>query len=180
MIPMRSFARLAAATALVAGAFLIAPGSPAGAVEPTTTIPPVATGSLVDNGDGTATLTYADLDTGSGRILMLVLLPSGATCGAEPQDSFSATSLILSSQAVGFPASPILISTATSVISFPEWPGSLPAPVTLPAADYQSCLYISTDGSEIALTSSAPITIAESAPEPEPVAPEPVAPAYTG
>jgi hypothetical protein len=74
----------------------------------------------------------------------------------------------------------MLISTATSVLSFPEWPGSLPVPVTLPAADYQSCLYISADGSEIALTSSAPITIAESAPEPEPVAPEPVAPAYTG
>jgi hypothetical protein len=177
MIPMRSFARLAAATALVAGAFFVVPGSPAGAVEPTTTIPPVATGSLVDNGDGTATLTYADLDTLSGRLLNLVFLPSGATCGAAPQDSFSATSLILSSQAVGFPASPMLISTATSVISFPEWPGSLPKLVTLPAGDYQSCLYLSADASGFALTSSARLTIAESAPEPEP---EPVAPAYTG
>jgi len=180
MIPMRTFTRLAAATALVVGAFFVVPGSTAGAVEPTTTttIPPVATGSLVDNGDGTATLTYADLDTPSGRILTLVLLPSGATCGAAPQDSFSATSLILSSQAVGvagLTASPMLISTANSMLSFPEWPGSLPVPVTLPAADYQSCLYLSAEATGFALASSAPITIGGSAP-----APEPVAPAYTG
>lgn len=174
MIPMRSFARLVAATALVAAAFIVAPSSPVGAVEPTTTIPPDPTGSLVDNGDGTATLTYANVETEGGRLLQVVFLPSGASCGASPVASYSVNSLVLTSQLPDFPASPMLISTATTVLSYPNWPNTLPELVTLPAGEYATCLYL-TVGPQFELSSSAPITIVGSAP-----APEPVTPAYTG
>jgi hypothetical protein len=191
MIATRSIGRLAAAAVLVAAATVVSFGSPVGAVGSTTTTtlaPDVnPTGSLVDNGDGTVTLTYANIDSSNNKDVFVIFAAANSTCSDAVYDMVNATTLIISSSnfgvAVTATASPMLIKAGTAVVSFPGYPTS-PTPVvsTLPAGEYQTCLYANTDDPEsetgYVLLSSAPLAIS-AAPAPAP-APEPVVPAYTG
>jgi len=194
MISTRTIGRLAAAAVLVATTTVVAFGSPAGAEDPTTTTvdpsttteaptttlaPDVyPTGSLVDNGDGTVTLTYANVDPNPDNVkdVFVIFAPTGATCAADPESMVNAETLVMST-AEGFSnitASPMLIQAGTAVVSFPGFPAvGEPVPSTLPVGSYQTCLFgTSADG--YALLSSAALAVG-AAP-----APEPVAPAYTG
>jgi hypothetical protein len=202
MISTRTIGRLAAAAVLVATTTVVAFGSPAGAEDPTTTTvdpsttteaptttlaPDVyPTGSLVDNGDGTVTLTYANVDPnadgGEVKDVYVIFAPTGATCAADPISMVNDETLILStaSSFSNITASPMLIQAGTAVVSIPGFPTN-PAvvPSTLPAGTYQTCLYgSSAEDPGFALLSSAPLAIS-AAPAPAP-APEPVVPAYTG
>ena len=85
--------------------------------------------SIVDNGDGTATITYSGVT--NPPALLVKLLPSGETCPASPP--FAA--LTLSTAGGGLGASPATITAGMTV----DDPMSGPTP--LPAGSYQACLY---------------------------------------
>jgi len=195
MIATRSIGRLAAAAVLVAAATVVSFGSPVGAVGSTTTTteaPEVyPTGSLVDNGDGTVTLTYANIDSDNRKDVYVIFAATGSTCADDVYNMVNGTTLIISTNnfdvAATATASPMLIQAGATVVSFPGFPTSPnPALSTLSAGEYQTCLYADagedpdTGYTGYALLSSAPLAIsAAPAPAPAP-APEPVVPAYTG
>ena len=190
MMTKRTVGSLSVAGLLVTAAILVSLGSPAGAAGPTTTTeaptttttaaPDVyPTGSLVDNGDGTVTLTYADVDSENSKDVYVIFAASGSVCAADPLEMVSGATLFLTT-ATGFSnitASPMLIQAGTSVLSLVGYPFPDPVSTTLPAGDYETCLYAEAE-SGYALLSSAPMAVGV-APAPAP-APEPVAPAYTG
>ena len=196
MIATRTIGRLAAAAVLVAAATVVSFGSPVGAVGSTTTTtlaPDVyPTGSLVDNGDGTVTLTYANVDpnadAGEEKNVYVIFAAANSTCADAVYDMVNGTTLIISTSNFGVAAtataSPMLIQAGATVVSFPGYPTSPnPALSTLSAGEYQTCLYADAgpdSDTGYALLSSAPLAIsAAPAPAPAP-APEPVVPAYTG
>jgi hypothetical protein len=191
MIATRSIGRLAAAAVLVAAATVVSFGSPVGAVGSTTTTtlaPDVnPTGSLVNNGDGTVTLTYANIDSNNNKDVYVIFAAANSTCAASVYEMVNGTTLIISTNNFGAgvttTASPMLIQAGNAVVSFPGFPTSPTAVLsTLPAGEYQTCLYANTDDPEsetpYVLISSAALAIS-AAPAPAP-APEPVVPAYTG
>ncbi len=188
MIATRTIGRLAAAAVLVATVTVVSLGSPAGAEDPTTTTTTEApttttteapvvypTGSLVSNGDGTVTLTYANSDAGD---LYVFFLPTSGTCGDDPSTTFRNDMFVLSnSSSLGqsLSPSPMVIGVGAAVVTLPNYPTAFDiVPSTLPEGAYKTCLYASS-AEAYSLLSSAVLEIA-----PAPPAPEPVVPAYTG
>lgn len=187
MISTRTIGRLAAAAVLVATTTVVAFGSPAGAQDPTTTTeaptttlaPEVyPTGSLVNNGDGTVTLTYAHVT--EQHNVYVIFAPVNTTCAVDPQTMLTAQTLFLatSPEYSNITASPMLIQAGTAAWSFPGLPTAEgPVESTLPAGSYQTCLYGDT-AQDFGLLSSAAMEVG-AVPAPAP-APAPVVPAYTG
>ncbi|MBU3700812.1 MAG: hypothetical protein FGM58_02030 [Acidimicrobiia bacterium] len=140
--------------------------------------PPI-TGSMVDNGDGTLTLTYANASNDYSQELFLFVLAAGSTC---PPDLTTATSLtnfyVLSSQDsfalfAPLPASPVVVGPGTNMAKFTSIT-EVPSAAVLPLTSFQACLFLTTliegGGTDILLAQS--LAIAPG------VAPQP--PVYTG
>ncbi len=162
--------RIAAAGLLAVSALTIFGASPASAA---------ATGSLVDNGDGTATLTYSGVTTGDNVVLLG--LPSGTTCTAQT-GPFNATFFLATDPLApggAMPANPMTIQAGTSAYLT----GTPSGPLTIAAGTYNLCVQnlISQQGPtvlqqlQVTLGSVAPTTTTTTAP-----AADPVAPAFTG
>jgi hypothetical protein len=162
--------RIAVAGLLAVSALTIFGASPASAA---------ATGSLVDNGDGSATITYSGVTVGDDVVVLG--LPSGTTCTAQT-GPFNATFFLTTDpQAPGgaMPASPMTIQAGTSAFSTGNPPGAM----TIAAGTYNLCVQnlISQQSAtvvqqlQVTLGSVAPTTTTTTAP-----AADPVAPAFTG
>lgn len=172
MSRLSRWARIAVAGLLAVSALTVFGASPASAA---------ATGSLVDNGDGTATLTYSG-STATDYIVLLGL-PSGTTCTAGSTPPGAMFFLTSSPQATGggMTASPMTIQTGTSAYSLSVSP---PGPVTVAAGTYNLCVhnYISQQGAtvlqqlEVTIGSVTPTTTSTTT---APAA-DPVTPAFTG
>ncbi len=167
MSRLSRWARIAVAGLLAVSALIVFSASPASAA---------ATGSLVDNGDGTATLTYSG--STSTDFIVLLGLPSGTTCTAASTPP-GATFFLTSSPST---PSPITIQTGTSANSLSVNP---PGPVTVAAGTYNLCVhnYISQlcaatvlQQLEVTIGSVAPTTTTTTT---APAA-DPVAPSFTG
>ena len=131
--------------------------------------PPV-TGSIVDNGDGTATVTY------SGTVVLFLMQP-GATC---PPSLFGPPNGVayFADSAVGspapLPASPAAISTSSMM----DPPGSGSGLQPVAAGTYPACLLDIMGGT---LITSGSVTLGSAAPTTTTTAgTDPVAPAFTG
>ena len=187
-------ARVAAVGAFAVSAMTMFAASPAGAV---------ATASMVDNGNGSITVTYSGNVAGpSGYDVFLTFMTQGSTCPAMP---FTQYTYVLSANPVGgsspnMAASPATVTSGTLVMG-----SSGPQGIALPAGLYQACLYTNiiqtstfssagslavTIGNPVVTTSStststtmAPTTTttaASGATTSTTAAGDPVAPAYTG
>ena len=140
--------RMVVASALFVSTAVVFAASPANAA---------GTGSMVDNGDGSMTVTW----TASAPDSVLInFYPSGATCPQFADGinvSFNISGGTGSNPALG--ASPTMLSAGSSV-----WGGPPPAPMQIPAGPRMACLY-GRDGQNIApLLQSLPITFAAVAP----------------
>lgn len=175
--------RMVVASAFFVSAVVLFAAAPANAV---------ATGSMVDNGDGTMTLTWAT--PSQGDAVALNFFASGTTCptNANPFGSpmyLTGTTNSMpplppgSSQPAVLTASPTLLSVGTTVN---EWGAMTAGDGEITAGSYVACLYLSlaqpgpAQTLEITFGVAAPtttttITTTTSAP-----AADPVAPAFTG
>jgi len=101
---------------------------------------PDLTGSMVDNSDGTFTVTFTgglrDSVTGNGGFLTLALLAEGSTCPADVA-SLSPNALTMNSQQGSGWVSPMTITSQTLF--------NTNGPSVRPNGNYEACLY-STDG----------------------------------
>jgi hypothetical protein len=128
---------------------------------------PLPSGSIVDNGNGTATATYTgDVD--------LYLLTAGSTC-PDPQSGNLNSVYILSTQnppQQALAASPALIQVGT-----PAMTGN--GPRTIAAGAYQACMYPGVPAG--ALLSGLEVNIGQVAPTTTTTSgTDPVVPAFTG
>lgn len=146
-------------------------------LQPASTIPifvPVSA-SMVDNGNGSLVVTYANADSDFSQIIYLGLF-SGATSCPEEIDPYSTTGFAWQSGEGGnFPESPAAITVGTSGVVLPVPVGTLVpdlGPVT--AGQYLACLYYTdVETSSVSLQQSLPVSIHT------PVAP-PTPPVFTG
>ena len=145
--------RIAAATLLVVSTAAFASSASAGAA----TVTPTAftiTASMVDNTDGTMTLTYTGVSTTASpqQALVLIFLPSGSTCDDNYGTSVSSAAhppfLERSGSANNLPNSPAVIGAGTSVIKSTD---AIPfrETSTLAQGIYEACLYFSDDSGGI-------------------------------
>jgi len=182
MVRFTKFNRLAAAALLTVSAVAFSSGV-SGAQ-------PVPTGSLTDNGNGTATMTFDD--DGGGALYVLVFFPSGTTC--QTGDLITVPDLLqLGAEyfAVGEDTGPatLTIEPGLEVLTSSE------APADLPAGEYELCLYWGTPfaGPVVSFLDGLAATISEApdpstststtaAPTTTTTAPavEPATPRYTG
>jgi hypothetical protein len=128
MVRFTKFNRLAAAALLTVSAVAFSSGV-SGAQ-------PVPTGSLTDNGNGTATMTFDD--DGGGALYILVFFPSGTTCQTGD--------LILVPDLLQLGAEYLAVGEDTGPATLTIEPGlevltSSEAPADLPAGEYELCLY---------------------------------------
>ena len=141
--------RMVVASALFVSTAVVFAASPANAA---------GTGSMVDNGDGSMTVTWAA--SGSDSVL-INFYPSGATC-PQIADGINVSFTIEGGTGVSVPklgASPTLLSAGSSVKAWPPI-----APMQIPAGPRMACLY-GRDGQNLApLLQSLPITFAAVAP----------------
>lgn len=139
--------RIAAATLLVVSTAAFASSASAGAA----TVAPTAstiTASMVDNTDGTMTVTYTGVSTTAipWQALVLVFLPSGSTCDPDHGTLRSTAPyppyLERSPGTNNLPDSPAVIGAGTSVV---KQTGGYPflETTTLAQGTYEACLYIS-------------------------------------
>ena len=185
----RKFTRLLVAGAVLASASAVAsapqsaqPDDPGVEADP----PPAVSASVVDNGDGTMTLTYANANPDEAQFVALFLLTAGSTCPPEvlaaPADP--ATQFVLTnSNGLALPPSPVVIGPGTPAYKF-ALPNPLPETTTIAPADYEACLYYPTGEDDTLLQQSLAVSLEKPTPPPapEPPAPEPapVHPAFTG
>lgn len=167
--------RLAAAAVLVASGATFAFAAPTGAEVNSLVVP--ATGSIVDNGDGTVNVSY------SGEVV-LFLQAAGSVCAADlsapPQFVYVSDSGSPPGPAP-LPASPYVLSASTSM--YRSGSGGIQGnvePVT--AGNYQACMFDILASSQLA---SVAVSIGQAAPTTTTTtttAPgtDPVAPAFTG
>lgn len=140
--------------------------------------PPV-TGSMVDNGDGSLTLTYANTSAEFTQELYLLILAAGSTCPPNLGAASSLTNFYaLSSQDsvqlfLPLPASPLVVGPGTTMLKFASL-SSVPSVEVLPLTSFEACLLLTTPivgvGTDVLLSQSL-----RTAPGP---APQP--PAFTG
>ena len=131
--------------------------------------PPV-TGSIVDNGDGTATVTY------SGEVVLFLMQP-GATC---PPNLFGPPTGLayFADSALGSPAPLPASPAALSTSSMMDPPGSGSGLQPVAAGTYPACLLDIMGGS---LITSGSVTLGSAAPTTTTTAgTDPVTPAFTG
>lgn len=139
---------------------------------------PPASASMVDNGNGTLTLTW-NANSDFGEFVAVLFFSGITTC---PEDlSVAATTLTgygmqsnSESFGVGLPPSPAIIGVGTEAFVMPIVPGDLTNPFIvgpITAGQYLSCLYVS-NGDGVGLAQSMPMGIG--------IVPEPVTPAFTG
>ncbi len=163
--------RIAAAGLLAVSALTIFGASPASAA---------VTGSLVDNGNGTATLTYAGVAAGDNVVVLG--LPSGTSCTTATSPSGATFFLSSDAQAPGgaMPASPLTIEAGMAAFSTNPSPG----PVTIAAGTYNLCIHNVVNGNPMVITvlDELEVTLGAVAPTTTTTAPaaDPVAPSFTG
>ena len=149
----------------------------------------VATGSMVDNGDGTMTITWAT--PSQGDQVALNFFASGTTCpsNASPFNSpmyLTGTTNSMpplppgSSEPAVLTASPTLLSVGTTVN---EWGAMTAGDGEITAGSYVACLYLNLAGGasqtlEITFAVAAPTTTTTTTTS-APLA-DPVTPAFTG
>ena len=149
--------RIAAAALLVVSTAAFASSASAGAA----TVAPTAftiTASMVDNSDGTMTLTYTGVSRTASpqQALVLIFLPSGSTCGSNFLTSIQSAARppYLSRTLVNnsLPDSPAVIGAGTSVGTYTDaYPYMTNS--TLAQGNYEACLYFSDDSGQILFNS---------------------------
>jgi len=127
---------------------------------------PTPSGSIVDNGNGTATVTY------SGNVF-ITLLSAGSTC-ADPYVGSASYEYMLSGEnppQAALAASPALIEAGTMAMTNG-------GPAAIAAGTYQACIYPGNGG---ALLSGLEVNIGQVAPTTTTTSgTDPVVPAFTG
>jgi hypothetical protein len=173
--------RMVVASAFFVSAVVLFAATPANAV---------ATGSMVDNGDGTMTITWAT--PSQGDQVALNFFASGTTCPSNSSPFGSPMYLTGTTNSMPLPppgssepavltASPTLLSVGTTVN---EWLNEEDAQIT--AGSYVACLYLDLAGGasqtlEITFAVAAPTTTTTTAsPTTTTAAASPVTPAFTG
>jgi hypothetical protein len=179
MVRFTKFNRLAAAALLTVSAVAFSSGV-SGAQ-------PVPTGSLTDNGNGTATMTFDD--DGGGALYLLVFFPSGTTC--QTGDLIPVSDILqLGAEylAAGEDTGPATLTIEPGLEVF-DVAGD---PAVLPAGEYELCLYWGTPSSPVGSFlddlaadlggTPEPTTTTTVAPTTTTTAPaaEPATPRYTG
>ena len=138
---------------------------------------PPASASMVDNGNGTLTLTW-NANSDFFQFVSLLFLSGLTTCPESPSEAsvtFSGYGLQSNSESfgAGMPPSPAIIGVGTGAFVLPFVPSEsfVPAVGPITAGQYLSCLYVPNDD-ELALVQSMLMGIG--------IVPEPVVPAFTG
>ena len=124
---------------------------------------PPGSGSIVDNGNNTATVTY------SGNIVLFLMAP-GSTCAPTIGNGpvvYLYVGDSMQQSPFPLPASPFTLSTST-LLGVPGQGGPPPAPGPVAAGAYQACMYDTTAYPSPLLTSAA---VNLGAPTPDPVTP---------
>lgn len=138
---------------------------------PTQAPPTPRNDSIVDNGNGSMTITYDP--TSPNENMWVSIFPSGTTCASVPA-SPTGRVYVLTPDA---PYSPIGASPVVVAAGSPAMTGVSPyASATIAAGSYQACMYFSLNG-QGTLVQALPITFSEVAPTPTP---DPIAPSFTG
>ena len=163
--------RIALAALLAVSALTVFGASPASAA---------ATGSLVDNGDGTATLTYSGQTLNEN--ISVLGLPSGTTCTTQSRPPSATFFLTSDTQAPGgaMPSNPFTIQVGTT--AYTVFGGS-PGPVTIAAGSYNFCVQSYDVGTQVVtVIQQLEVTLGSVAPTTTTTAPaaDPVTPAFTG
>lgn len=124
--------------------------------------PPV-TGSIVDNGDGSLTLTYANTSVEFSQDLFLLVLAAGSTCPPDLAGAISLTDFYALSSQDSFqvflplPASPVVVGPGTTMLKFASLT-SAPSTEALSLTSFEACLFLTTSnagaGSGITLSQS--------------------------
>ena len=140
----------------------------------------LASGSMVDNGNGSLILTY-DANSDFGQFVYLFLLSGATTCPTNPEAAFlsDTTGYAFQSGSETLASSPAVITVGTPAIPLPIPEGTfvIPELVGVAAGQYLACL-MATTADDVALLQSLPVQVA---PPSEPVVPVvPVVPAFTG
>ena len=164
--------RMAVASALFVSAAVLFAASPANAM---------GTGTMIDNGDGSMTVTWAV--TGQADAVYLLFYPSGGTCPQSPNPVGASFFILGGVNMVGVALgpSPTLLSVGSSVKG-----GLPPVEMQIPAGSFVACLYGGDGVSLPSLSQSLAITFAVVAPTTTTTstttapAADPVAPAFTG
>lgn len=142
-----SLSRIAAAAVLVASTAAFALSAPANAA----TVAPAdstITASMVDNGDGTMTLTYSGVSTTASpqQALTLIFLASGSTCDENYGVSLASAAkppyLVRDNYKNNLPDSPAVIGAGISVGRYTDEP-PFRTDTTLAQGTYEACLYFS-------------------------------------
>lgn len=138
---------------------------------------PPASASMVDNGNGTLTLTW-NANSDFSQFVSILFFSGLTTCPENPGGAvvtFSGYGLQSNSESfgAGMPPSPAIIGVGTEAFVLPFVPSDsfVPAVGPITAGQYLSCLYVSNDDGG-ALVQSMPMGIG--------IVPEPVVPAFTG
>ena len=138
---------------------------------------PPASASMVDNGNGTLTVTW-NADSDFSQLVMLLFLSGTTTCPENPSEAvvtFSGYGLQSDSFdfGAGLPPSPAIIGVGTEafVLPFVPSPSFVPTVGPITTGQYLSCLYLPNDDGAV-LVQSMPMGIG--------IVPEPVVPAFTG
>lgn len=138
---------------------------------------PPASASMVDNGNGTMTLTW-NANSDFSQYVFLYLVSGLTTCPEDPSDLVSIYSGFGmqndSFLGGGLPPSPAVIGVGTEAVVLPfvlteEMTPPTVGPIT--AGQYLACVYTSSDEGPV-LAQSMPMGIG--------IVPEPVVPAFTG
>lgn len=138
------------------------------------------TASLVNNGDGTATLTYSG--TSPGDDLVVLGLPSSTTCTSQTGPFDACFFLGSTPQAPGgaMGASPLSLQVGTPAYKLVAGPGS--GPITIAAGTYNICLHNLVGQSQVTVLQQLQVTIGSVVPTTTTTAAasDPVAPSFTG
>lgn len=136
------------------------------------------TASLVDNADGTATVTHSG--TAPGDAVVVLGLPSGTTCTSQTSPFNADFFLSSDAQAPGgaMGASPLTLQVGTPAYKLAGGPGS--GPVTIAAGTYNVCLHNLVGQAQATVLQQLEITFGAVAPTTTAPAVDPVAPSFTG
>ena len=118
--------RRAAAALVIATPALLGGATPAGAL---------ATASVVDNGNGSITVTYAG--TGGSDHILVVWRDAALTCSSSPAAIQPFLYIVGTDTPQAIPPSPAVLNAGTNVLG----PGSA-SPMPLPAGNYRVCVYV--------------------------------------
>lgn len=135
---------------------------------------PPASASMVDNGNGTLTVTW-NANSDFSQLVYIFFFSGLTTCPADPTEAaLTSSGFALQSDTLGLggslPPSPAIIGVGTEAFILPLV--SSPPPVgPMTAGQYLSCLYVPNDEGPV-LVQSMPMGIG--------IVPEPVVPAFTG